>query len=169
MDFGLAPDLHHTGNCKDGRVSLASAAAELVDWLYPTGPLPLYPLSPLRAPMVTTTTHMIHHIFQVAGSKSGLVCTDGIFLGDRRILEGDASAFIGHARVLSINMSISQCSRHHRGMAVRGFAFQNCDVAVCLNVTPDHLFKGEIETMDEMVEIKRSLLERTGCGSAERR
>lgn len=164
VDFGLAPDLHEIlGNCKDGQDLLASAAAELVDWLYPdrtTARIPIVAVTGTNGK--TTTTHMIHHIFQVAGSKSGLVCTDGIFLGDRRISEGDASAFIGHARVLSSKqVNIAVLEAHHRGMAVRGFAFQNCDVAVCLNVTPDHLFKGEIETMDEMVEIKRSLLERT--------
>lgn len=163
VDFELAPDLYgFIADCKDGPGLLTSAAADLVEWLYPdpaTARIPIVAVTGTNGK--TTTTHMIHHVFQMAGSKSGLVCTDGIFLGEQRVSDGDASAFVGHARVLtSKQVDVAVLEAHHRGMAVRGFAFQNCDVAVCLNVTPDHLFKGEIETIEEMVEIKRSLLER---------
>jgi len=48
---------------------------------------------------------------------------------------------------------------HHRGMAIRGFAFDKCNVAVCLNVTEEHIEVGEIESVEQMARIKRSLLE----------
>lgn len=163
VDFELAPNLYEfLGNCKEGPDLLTSAAADLVEWLYPDRAAARIPVVAVTGTNgKTTTTHMIHHVFKAAGSKPGLVCTDGIFLGERRISGGDASAFIGHARALtSKQVDVAVLEAHHRGMAVRGFAFQNCDVAVCLNVTPDHLFEGEIETIEEMVEIKRSLLER---------
>jgi cyanophycin synthetase len=114
----------------------------------------------------TTTSRMISHVMRQAGRKPGLVCTDGIFLDDRLVSPGDGSAFIGHARVLTsklVDMAVLEA--HHRGIAVRGFAFKDCDVAVCLNVTRDHLAEGEIETVEEMAEIKRALLERARKGA----
>ena len=43
---------------------------------------------------------------------------------------------------------------------MRGFAFDDCDVGLCLNVSPDHIARGEIETMAEMEDIKAALPER---------
>ncbi len=163
VDFELAPDLQHfyTG-CRNVPDLLATSAGDLIDWLYPD-------LSVARIPVVaitgtngkTTTSRMISHIFQQSAYKPGLVCTDGIFLDQRQVSKGDGSAFIGHARALASTLiDAAILEAHHRGIAVRGFAFDYCNVAVCLNVTADHLIKGEIETLEEMTTIKRALLER---------
>ena len=46
------------------------------------------------------------------------------------------------------------------GLAKYGFAFDRCDVAVCTNVTADHLGQYGIETVEQMAALKRSVLER---------
>jgi UDP-N-acetylmuramyl tripeptide synthase len=167
-DFELAPDLYALlGQCQGQPDLLRSVAGDLVDDLFPDR-------SSARIPVIavtgtngkTTASHMVDHILQGAGYKTGLVCTDGIFLNNRPVSRGDASAFIGHARVLtSKQVDAAVLEAHHRGMAVRGFAFDHCNIAVCLNVTHEHLADGEIETLDEMAEIKRSLLERARDGA----
>lgn len=167
-DFELAPDLYELlGRCQGQPDLLLSVAGDLVDDLFPDH-------SSARIPVIaitgtngkTTACHMTDHILQGAGYKTGLVCTDGIFLNNRPVSRGDASAFIGHARVLtSKQVDAAVLEAHHRGMAVRGFAFDHCNIAVCLNVSHEHLADGEIETLDEMVGIKRSLLERARDGA----
>lgn len=162
-DFDLAPRLDDLLPSEHkGSSALQSAVADLLDWLAPEP-------SRLRLPIAavtgtngkTSTSRMIAHILGTAGYRPGLVCTDGTFVNGKKIQQGDASAFIGHARVLT-NKSIDAAvlESHHRGIAVRGFVFEQCDVAVCLNVTADHLAEGQIETLEEMVAVKRALVER---------
>ena len=162
-DIDLAPDLGQLlAGCEDQSGLLEKAANDLIDWLFPE------PLSS-RMPIIavtgtngkTTTSRMINHIVHSSGRKPGLVCTDGIFLNGRQFTNTDASSFLGHSRVLgSKSVDFAVLEVHHRGIAVRGFAFYNCNVAVCLNVTDEHLQKGEIESVEEMARIKRALLER---------
>jgi UDP-N-acetylmuramyl tripeptide synthase len=165
IGFELAPDLGELfGSCPSSADCLDAAAADLIDWLYPLA-------TDARIPVVavtgtngkTTTSRMIRHIFDKDGFKTGLVCTDGIFLGQRQVSRQDNSTFMGHARVL-INQQVNAAvlETHHRGIAVHGFAFQKCDVAICLNVTEEHLAEGEIESVEEMTLIKRALVERAG-------
>ena len=163
VDFEIAPDLYELLNpCKEEPGLLNTAAEDLVEALFPEATRAQIPVVAVTGTNgKTTTAHMLNHILQAAGYHSGLVNTDGIFIDNRPVSLGDASAFIGHARVLGSKLvDAAVLEAHHRGMAVRGFAFQHCNVAICLNVTGEHLAKGEIETIEEMVEIKRSLLER---------
>jgi cyanophycin synthetase len=109
----------------------------------------------------TTTCRMISFILQHSGRTPGLVCSDGIFLNGVQVSDSDACSFLGHARVLTSKLvDTAVLEAHHRGIAVRGFAFDTCNVAVCLNVTEEHLIEGEIESLEEMAQIKRALPER---------
>jgi len=142
--------------------TLDAAADHLLDRLFPEP-------QALRMPIIaitgtngkTTTSRMVNKIMLAAGRKPGMVCTDGIFLDGEMIEKGDASARAGHMKVLiskAVNYAVLET--HHRGILHGGFAFQWCDIAVCLNVTEDHLGQGNIETVEQMAEIKRALPER---------
>jgi len=150
------------GQCSGGPDVLDSAATALIQWLFPD-------LDRVRMPIIavtgtngkTTTCRMISYILQQSDHKPGLVCTDGIFLCGKQISNTDASSFLGHARVLTSKLADSAVlETHHRGIAVRGFAFDKCDIAVCLNVSGDHLAEGEIESVEQMARIKRAVVER---------
>lgn len=109
----------------------------------------------------TTTTRMVAHMVKHAGWRPGMVCTDGVFIDGRQVIDEDKSSRGGHLRVLSnkqVEMAVLET--HHGGILGRGFAFRWCDIAVCLNVTEDHLGKANIETVDQMAIVKRALLER---------
>lgn len=162
-DFDPAPDLGQLlGKCEEVTELMDAAAGELLEWLFDrseTASIPVIAVTGTNGK--TTTSRMLSHILQSSGHRPALVCTDGIYVNGRQLTQSDASSFIGHARALtSRQVDAAVLETHHRGIAIRGFAFHQCNVAVCLNVTEEHLHPGEIETLEEMAVIKRALLER---------
>lgn len=106
----------------------------------------------------TTTTRMVAHILDRAGFRTGVTTSEGIRLGGRPVSEGDAASYVGHARVLSNpEVDAAVLETHHRGIVIRGFAWQHCDVGLCLNVSEDHIAPGEIETLEEMADVKAAV------------
>ena len=109
----------------------------------------------------TTTTRMLDYIMREAGLKSGMVCSNGTYLDNRRVDDRAACTDSGHLQVLtSKEMDIAVLETHHAGIIGRGFCFDWCDVGVCLNVTNDHLGAANIETVEQMAVLKRALPER---------
>lgn len=144
------------------RGDLDSAAETLLDRLFSSN-------EPVRVPIIaitgtngkTTTTRMVGRIMSYTRRKTGMVCTDGVFLNGELLARGDHSARIGHLKVLtSKEVDFAVLETHHKGILHDGFAFRWCDIAICLNVTEDHLGDGNIETVAQMAEIKSALPQR---------
>jgi UDP-N-acetylmuramyl tripeptide synthase len=141
---------------------LPEIAEQIVAWLFPEG-------ATSRIPMIvitgtngkTTTTQMVNHILLSSGMNPGMVCTNGQYINGESKWTGDANSQVGHARMLTSKaIDCAAFEAHHRGLRRRGCAFQWCDVGVCLNVSRDHVKAGEINDLDELAGIKRSLPER---------
>lgn len=142
--------------------ALDAAAETLLDQLFPaaaTSRMPIIAITGTNGK--TTTTRMIGHIMTYTRRKTGMVCTDGVFLDGELLVKGDQSARIGHLKVLtSKKADFAVLETHHKGILHDGFAFRFCDIAICLNVTEDHLGIGNIETVAQMAKIKSALPER---------
>jgi cyanophycin synthetase len=109
----------------------------------------------------TTTVLMIDWIMRHAGRKSGLVCSNGTYLDNRLVDERAACTDTGHLQVLTSKaVDIAVLETHHAGIMARGFCFDWCDIGVCTNVTNDHLGVGNINTIEQMAELKRAVPER---------
>ena len=133
-----------------------------LDWIFPPG-------TPCRVPVIavtgtngkTTTSTMISRIAQAASLHVGMAQTGGVHFGGVLQQFGDLSGVWGHCRVFEnreVDMAVLETAR---GCLLKcGFIFDRCDVAVCTNVTADHLGQHGIETVEQMAEIKRSVLER---------
>lgn len=146
---------------------LRSAAARFVAWLFPPG-------AEARIPIVavtgtngkTTTSRMIHRMLLDAGRASGLACSDGVYVGDRLLCAGDLAGVPGHYRLLehpAVGCAVLETARG--GVATMGIAYEQCAVAVCLNVTPDHLEHSGIHSLEQMAQLKRTVLERAVDGA----
>jgi UDP-N-acetylmuramyl tripeptide synthase len=163
IGFELGPDLDDLFKfCPSQSDLISTAADQIINWLYPDpGCAKIPTIAVTGTNGKTTTSRMLHHILSFKGHETGLVCTDGIFLGQKQLINEDAGTFRGHAVVLTSKLvDAAVLEAHHRGIAVHGFAFQNCDVGICLNVTEEHLAKGGIESVEEMAVVKRALVER---------
>jgi cyanophycin synthetase len=133
-----------------------NVAEPLVDMLYP-------PRSKSRIPLVavtgtngkTTTTRLTAHIAKVAGHKTGFTTTDGIYIQDYLIHQGDCTGSLSGATVLmdpTIDFAVLECARG--GILRNGLGFDKCDISIITNVTEDHLGLKDINTLDEMARVK---------------
>ena len=159
-DFNLAPELDRLVDI-DASL-LDSTAVEIIDWLFPQK-------RSVRMPTIaitgtngkTTTSRMISHVLMNAGHKPGLVCTDGVFLNGQQVESDDQCAYRGHLKVLTSKaVDVGVLETHHACIIYHGFAFDWCDIAVCLNVTEDHLGAANIESVEQMAAVKQVLPER---------
>lgn len=164
LDFQLAPDLGALFSAVNGHhgVMLDKVADCLVKNLFPTSDQARIPTVAITGTNgKTTTSRMVSHILQFAGMKPGLICTNGSFINGKMLFDADMGSAIGHTRMLvRDDIESAVLETHHRGICLRGFAFHECDVVACLNVTEDHLDHGAIESLDELVEIKYALVAR---------
>lgn len=160
-DIDLAPELD--AFLPEHSRPLQEIANGIVRWLFPPG-------APVRIPCVavtgtngkTTTTTMVHRIFQAAGYRPGLATTEGVYDEQgARLAEGDLAGAIGAKIVFnnpSINIAALETARG--GLTNQGFAFDECDVGVCLNLSADHLNSRGVRTLEQLAALKRTVLER---------
>jgi cyanophycin synthetase len=138
-----------------------NVAAPIISMLFP-------PNVPTRIPIVavtgtngkTTTTRLIAHIFRQIYDSVGYTTTDGIYIGDHLIEKGDTTGPQSAQLILqdpTVDIAVLETARG--GILRSGIAFQNCDVAVILNVAADHLGLSDIETIDQLAKVKAVVAE----------
>jgi cyanophycin synthetase len=128
----------------------------VVDMLFPPG-------APSRIPIVavtgtngkTTTSRMIAHIFKGMGRKVGMTTTDGVVIDERLVIRADASGPKSARMVLQnprVDFAVFEVARG--GILREGLGYERNDVAVVLNVQPDHLGMRGINTVEQLADVK---------------
>jgi cyanophycin synthetase len=116
----------------------------------------------------TTTTRCVAHLLQRSGRRVGMTCTDGIYVGGRRIDTGDCSGPKSARAVLSnprVDAAVLETARG--GMLREGLGFDWCDVAIITNVGEgDHLGMGGIATLEELARVKSIPVRRVSAQGA---
>ncbi|MCC6124823.1 MAG: cyanophycin synthetase [Pirellulales bacterium] len=109
----------------------------------------------------TTTTRFIGHILKGVYRTVGMTCTDGIFIGERRIDTGDCSGPKSAAAVLmnpNVDAAVFETARG--GVLREGLAFDRCNVAVVTNIGDgDHLGINDIHTTEDLAKVKRCIVD----------
>jgi UDP-N-acetylmuramyl tripeptide synthase len=147
------------------RLSLANVALPLdglLDRLFPggqTGRIPIAAVTGVNGK--TTTTRLIAHILTCARHCVGMTCTEGIYIDGQRVESGDCSGPLSARAVLSDPRVESAVLETARGGILRaGLGFDRCDVAVVTNIAEgDHLGIGDIETVEQLARVKRTIVE----------
>jgi cyanophycin synthetase len=133
-----------------------NVAGPVIDKLFPTG-------SNARIPIVaitgtngkTTTTRLISHIMKLKGYRVGYTTTDGVYIQNRLLMEGDCTGPASAEFVLkdpTVNFAVLECARG--GLLRAGLGFKNCDVAIVTNVEADHLGLKGIHTIEQLAKVK---------------
>lgn len=135
------------------------------------GPMPHLPRP--RIPIValtgtngkSTTTRLIAHTAARAGLRVGMTNSDGIYVQGRLLEAGDWTGFGGAGRVLSepdLDVAVLETARG--GILLRGIGYSSNDVSVVTNVSADHLGLQGIDTLDELAEVKGTIVRITKPG-----
>jgi cyanophycin synthetase len=109
----------------------------------------------------TTTTLLVAHAARMAGLRTGVTTTEGVFIDGHRIASGDCTGYRSARSVLaSPDVDIAVLETARGGILRRGLAWDRCDVAVVLNVTADHLGLDGIDTVEELAKVKFTVARR---------
>ena len=137
------------------------AAGPVIDMLFPPG-------SPKRVPIAavtgtngkTTTARMLAHIAKMSGHTPGLTTTDGVYIDGNRTVEGDMTGPVSARMVLrdpTIDFAVLETARG--GLLRAGMGVTKVDVGAVINVQSDHLGLKGIDTLEQLAEIKRIVVE----------
>lgn len=108
----------------------------------------------------TTTSLMLAHILTCANYKVGVTTTDGVIIDGKVVLKQDSAGYKQHRLVLkdfSINAAVLETARG--GLQMRGLYLDVCNVAALLNVGREHLETDGIDTVEQMAELKRKVID----------
>lgn len=139
-------------------------ARQVLDMLFPTGQGARIPIIAVTGTNgKTTTTRLIAHLFRNVGRAVGYTTTDGVYIGNRRVMKGDCTGPLSAHAVLqdpTVDFAVLETARG--GILREGLGFDYCDVAVVTNVSADHLGLKDVDTVEEMARVKAVLPENVG-------
>lgn len=108
----------------------------------------------------TTTTRLIAHIFKQTQQTVGYTTTDGIYVGEFLVEKGDTTGPQSAQLILqdpTVDVAVLETARG--GILRAGLGFDQCDVGVVLNVQADHLGIGDIDTVEDLADLKAVVAE----------
>jgi cyanophycin synthetase len=138
----------------------------IVDFMYPNnhnGRIPIISVTGTNGK--TTVTRLVGHILQQTGINVGCTTTDGIYINNKQVAEGDTSGPFSAQNVLfdpTIDFAVFETARG--GIARRGLGYDWSDVGVITNVSADHLGQDGIKTIEDVLKIKSLVVERVKDG-----
>jgi cyanophycin synthetase len=164
---GLVPADQHpanrldlVGGDKPRRSSTQDIGLAVVDHLFPNPDASRIPVIAVTGTNgKTTTTRLTSHLLG-RDRTVGMCCTEGIYLGDRRIMTGDCSGpksakiLLNHA---AVDAAVVETARG--GILREGLGFDRCDVAIVTNIGDgDHLGTNDVDTPAQLANVKSTIV-----------
>jgi len=149
MEINAAPGIrmhHYPSKGKKRNVGKA-----ILEMLYDEKPENIPVVSITGTNGKTTTTRLISHVLKRMGNNVGMTCTDGIYLNDNCIHQGDDSGFDSAKTILmnrDVDVAVLETARG--GLVRRGLAYNLADAAIITNITNDHLGLDGINSIEEL-------------------
>ncbi|WP_374166109.1 cyanophycin synthetase [Arcticibacter sp. MXS-1] len=138
-----------------------NVAGPVLDMLYPPGKSARIPIIAVTGTNgKTTTTRLIAHIIKNNGYRVGYTTSDGIYIQNSLMIEGDTTGPASAAFVLkdpTVEFAVLETARG--GILRAGLGFSRCDIGILTNIQEDHLGISDIHTLDDLTRVKRVLIE----------
>src|SRR5687768_4919815 len=154
IEVNAAPGIRMHTHPAEGRPR--NVAAPILDMLYPPGSECTIPVIAVTGTNgKTTTVRLIAHLFRHTDRTVGLTTTDGVYLNNRLVMEGDMTGPFSANIILSnaaVDVAVLETARG--GILRAGLGFDECDVGVVLNVSADHLGLRGIHTLEQLADVK---------------
>jgi cyanophycin synthetase len=136
-------------------------SGKVMDMLFPPGSHARIPVAAITGTNgKTTTSRMLASIVKGAGYTTGMTSTDGVYIDGHLTVKGDMTGPTSAQIVLrdpSVDFAILETARG--GILKRGLGYTESNVSACLNVTADHLGQRGIDTVEQLAQIKRVVVE----------
>jgi cyanophycin synthetase len=136
-------------------------SGKVMDMLFPPGTEARIPVAAITGTNgKTTTSRMLASIVKGAGYTTGMTSTDGVYIDGHLTVKGDMTGPTSAQIVLrdpSVDFAILETARG--GILKRGLGYTESNVSACLNVTADHLGQRGIDTVEQLAQIKRVVVE----------
>jgi cyanophycin synthetase len=147
----------------------------IVGHLFPEGQRGRIPIVGISGSVVTTpVARIVAWLMQLSGAQVGLACRDGLFVGSRRLENGDAAHWESGQRLL-INRNVEAAVFEHDPITLltEGLAYDRCWVGVVtdsdpvagldeqLMTEPEHRYKILRTQIDVVVETGVAVLNAT--------
>ena len=139
----------------------------IVDLMFPPGEdgrIPVVAVSGTNGK--TTTVRLVAAMLRASGLRTGMTTTDGVYIGDQLIDDGDCSGPKSARNVLlhpDVDAAVFETARG--GILREGLGFDRCDVAVVTNIgVGDHLGLNYINTVEDLSVVKRVVVQNVKPG-----
>ena len=136
-------------------------AGKVMDMLFPPGSDSRIPVAAITGTNgKTTTSRMLASIMKCAGFVTGMTSTDGVYIDGHLTVKGDMTGPTSAQIVLrdpSVDFAIMETARG--GIVKRGLGYSECNVGACLNISADHLGLRGVDTLEQLAQIKRVVVE----------
>src|SRR4029078_11986328 len=110
-------------------------------------------------------TRMIGHVLSKTGICVGMTTTDGIFIGEERVVDGDTTGPVSGQVVLSDparEVAVLETARG--GIVRRGLGYDWSDIGVMTHISDDHVGQDGIKSVEDVLYIKSLVAERVKEG-----
>ena len=136
-------------------------AGAVMDMLFPVGRPARIPIAAITGTNgKTTTSRMVAHVLKGAGHHVGLTTTDGVHVDGELTVRGDYTG-PGAARMVlrdpDVDVAVMETARG--GLLRAGLGFSQADVGAVLNISADHLGSRDVDTLEQLAEVKRIVVE----------
>jgi cyanophycin synthetase len=136
-------------------------AGPVMDLLFPPGTPSKIPIAAVTGTNgKTTTSRMLAHIQKMNGFTVGLATTDGVYIDGERTVSGDMTGPQSAQMILrdpDVDMAVLETARG--GLLRAGMGYRSCNVGAVLNISSDHLGIKGIDTLEQLAEVKRIVVE----------
>ena len=146
-----------------------NVAAPVIDMLYPPGKSARIPIIAITGTNgKTTTTRLIAHIVKSNGTRVGFTTSDGVYVQNNMLMEGDTTGPISAEFILrdpTVEFAVLETARG--GILRSGLGFNSCDIGIITNIQEDHLGIADIHNLDDLTRVKSVVIgavKRSGWG-----
>ncbi|MBH8564234.1 cyanophycin synthetase [Nostoc sp. CENA67] len=138
-----------------------NVAGAVMDMLFPNEQSSSIPiLSVTGTNGKTTTTRLLAHIYKQTGKVVGYTTTDGTYIGEYLVEAGDNTGpQSAHLILQDPTVEVAVLETARGGILRSGLGFESANVGVVLNVAADHLGIGDIDTIEQLANLKSVVAE----------
>lgn len=108
----------------------------------------------------TTTSRLTYHMLKLLGYNVGLTSTGGVYIGDKKIKNGDTTGFLSAKEVLrnsSAEIAVLETARG--GLYKNGLGYEKAMAAIITSLSEDHIGMDGIKNIKDLLDIKSVVLD----------